>query len=129
MKSRFAFVALVALAALLGTSTAAFATSALSTSTNASAAQYGVAGSGESVQNTLAGTQGSGVSNDAGNQGSGVASAVQAPRQLAAGSGSDAARLPFTGMALIPILLIGLALLGGGFVMRRRSGDGVGGPI
>jgi hypothetical protein len=39
-----------------------------------------------------------------------------------AGSGSKAASLPFTGFLAIPVLLIGVALLGGGLVLRRRSG-------
>ena len=47
---------------------------------------------------------------------------VQAPRQVAAGvPAGDGSTLPFTGFAAIPVLLIGLALLGGGVVMRRSS--------
>lgn len=32
-------------------------------------------------------------------------------------------KLPFTGYAAVPILLIGVALLGTGFVLRRRTED------
>lgn len=32
-------------------------------------------------------------------------------------------KLPFTGFAAIPILLVGVALLGTGFVLRRRTED------
>jgi hypothetical protein len=49
--------------------------------------------------------------------------AAQAPRQISA---STADELPFTGYAAIPMLFIGLALLGSGLVLRRgsrRSGD------
>lgn len=47
---------------------------------------------------------------------------VQAERQVTAGVPTgDGAALPFTGFAAIPVLLIGLALLGGGVVMRRSS--------
>jgi hypothetical protein len=47
---------------------------------------------------------------------------VQVPRQVAAGvPAGEGDQLPFTGFAAIPVLLIGLALLGGGAVMRRAS--------
>jgi hypothetical protein len=47
------------------------------------------------------------------------AQAVQETRQLSTDSGSQ---LPFTGFAVIPIILIGVALLVGGLFLRRRSG-------
>ncbi len=161
MRSRIAVATLLAVGSLLGTSSAAFATSALSTDTTASSLQYGT--TTEKVQNVLGGNTGPGAAATnvvtptaasvpavaAPVEGSGVAAtpegaadvnnvsagtsgseavpaaAVQAPRQLAAGSGSDASSLPFTGMALIPILLMGLALLGWGLLLRRRAGYGV----
>lgn len=47
---------------------------------------------------------------------------VQPARQVTQGvTASTGAELPFTGFAAIPVLLIGLALLGGGLVMRRSS--------
>jgi len=48
---------------------------------------------------------------------------VEANRQVAAGvSGtSPKEQLPFTGFAAIPVLLLGLALLTGGMVLRRSS--------
>ena len=159
MRSRIAVATLLAVGSLLGTSSAAFATSALSTDTTASALQYGAAsqkvqsvggnpGSGAatnvvtptaaSVPAVPAPVEGSGVAAtpegvadvnnvSAGTSGSEAvpAAAVQAPRQLATDSGSDASSLPFTGMALIPILLMGLALLGWGLLLRRRAGYGV----
>ncbi len=45
---------------------------------------------------------------------------AQAPRQLAA---SEADELPFTGYAAIPMLLIGMALLISGVLLRRRTTD------
>ena len=45
---------------------------------------------------------------------------VEADRQVAAGV-SDGGNLPFTGFAAIPVLLIGLALLSGGMVLRRSA--------
>ena len=48
-----------------------------------------------------------------------VAPVVQAPRQVvAAQSGTE---LPFTGFSAIPVLLVGLALLAGGLVLRKRT--------
>jgi hypothetical protein len=44
--------------------------------------------------------------------------AAQPTRQVAAGGGDE---LPFTGFAAIPILVIGMGLLAGGLVLRRRT--------
>ena len=47
---------------------------------------------------------------------------VQPSRQVTAGvTASPDNELPFTGFAAIPVLLLGLALLSGGMVMRRSS--------
>jgi hypothetical protein len=45
---------------------------------------------------------------------------AQETRQV---SSDDSSELPFTGYAAIPVLLIGLSLLGVGVVMRRRVAD------
>jgi len=45
---------------------------------------------------------------------------AQEKRQV---SSNDSSSLPFTGYAAIPVLLIGLSLLGAGVVMRRRVSD------
>jgi hypothetical protein len=44
----------------------------------------------------------------------------QPARQLAADSGGNST-LPFTGWAAIPVVLLGVALLGSGFAMRRAA--------
>ena len=44
---------------------------------------------------------------------------TQETRQLGAEEGGE--ELPFTGFAAIPVLLMGLALLSAGFVLRRRA--------
>ena len=50
------------------------------------------------------------------------APSVQPDRQVAAGvQAGDDSELPFTGFAAIPVLLLGMALLSGGMIMRRSS--------
>lgn len=46
---------------------------------------------------------------------------AQVPRQVVLGTETGSDALPFTGFAAIPILLIGVAMLGAGLVVRRRS--------
>ena len=46
---------------------------------------------------------------------------TQVPRQVVLGAESGSDALPFTGFAAIPILLVGVAMLGTGLVIRRRS--------
>jgi LPXTG-motif cell wall-anchored protein len=101
--SRIILATLLVIGSLLCASGTAFGSSALSTDTNASAAQYG-----HPRQTVL------------GNTVTPRPVAAQAPRQLAAANGSD---LPFTGYSAIPVVLGGLVLLGGGLMLRRRTRD------
>lgn len=144
MRSRIAITALLASGALMSSGGAAIGVTALSTTGDASQAQYGpvetvpaeprsepaapqgtpVAPQGETVaprSDTLAGddegaTPSSG-SKDAGDESTPTAEA-QPARQLESGGGDE---LPFTGYAAIPLLLVGLALLVSGLVLRRTT--------
>lgn len=146
MRSRLAIMALLATGALMSSGGAALGVSALSTDLTASSAQYGgvaadtpttpaaasTATPSDSAvlgtqQTSPAGTAGAGdvageTTDDSGVAGERTSSeptaAAQAPRQVAA---STADELPFTGYAAIPMLLIGLALLASGLVLRRGS--------
>lgn len=143
MKSRLAITALLAVGALMSSGGAALGISALSTDLSAGAAQYGQpaqqapgpqqvagapAGGGEVLGETAeggsgpAGEEGVAGARDegavAGEQASSPAATAQAPRQVAAAQGDQ---LPFTGYAAIPLLLVGLALLASGLVLRRGS--------
>lgn len=69
--------------------------------------QQDVAGESESNSQTLGGGAG-------GNSGDGD---VQASRQTGTGGGD----LPFTGYAAVPIILLGLALLGASILLRREA--------
>jgi len=106
MMSRITIITVLAVASLLCSSGAAFGASALSTDTNSSAAQYG------NPTRQVLDDQSGGAAKPAA-----AKPAAQAPRQLKASGAS----LPFTGLAVIPIVLIGLALLSVGMLLRRRS--------
>lgn len=138
MRSRLAIAVLIATGALFSTSGAALGVSALSTDLTAGAAQYGApaatqgapaggqvlgvtdesapAGGGEGA---VAGeTAGGGEGAVAGERAESAPAAAQAARQTQVLQGD---RLPFTGYAAIPLLLMGIALLASGFVLRRRA--------
>ncbi len=106
MRSRITILAVLAVAMLVSSSGVAMG-SALSTDTNSSSQQYGTAGN-----EVLAENQGSS---------GGPTAKAQPARQVDAAS-TD--KLPFSGYAGISVLLIGLALLGGGLVLRRSTRRG-----
>lgn len=152
MRSRTTITALLASGALLSSGGAALGVSALTTTDDASLAQYGPAKttteetstvplSGETLGGsggraptgggaipTGSGGGGAQSASEEGTPSSGTkgatynstpaAAKVQPARQVSAG----ADELPFTGYAAIPLLLLGLALLVCGLVLRRRTG-------
>ena len=123
MKSRLAITALLATGALMSSGGAALGVSALSTDLTASSAQYGAPAGDTAPGGTLGetsegGPQNRGGGDVAGERQSGGVAGAQAPRQVAS---SQADELPFTGYASIPLLLVGLALLASGLVLRRST--------
>jgi len=134
MRSRVAITALLATGVLMSGGGAALGVSALSTDLTASSAQYGAPTPPTPVTPpptpTPGGVFGSGDQGTTPTSGSGApeqetprpsaapAATAQVPRQLEASTGNE---LPFTGYASIPMLLVGLALLVSGLVLRRGT--------
>lgn len=112
---------------------AALGVSALTTTNDASVAQYGAppAGAVQGERETRPTEPGARGAPDDGREILGervggdqpdARSFAQAPRQLASDSGD--AELPFTGFAAIPMALFGLALLATGLALRRSTRRG-----
>ena len=155
LRARVALVALVVMGTLVGGEGVAFGVSALSTDLDASSAQYGQVtaqstcppvsrSAARAARVCPASTEGVSTPDQPlppGSkptvlerlqpvnvaQGAGPAEAVatQAARQLDVSTGE---RLPFTGLSVIPVMLIGLGLLGWGLVLRRRTSN-AGAPV
>lgn len=110
MKSRVAIMMVLALGVFMSGTGATLAVSGLSSSGSASSAQYPEPNNHGTDAKTLAIQESNGPT-------SATAAATQADRQVAAtGSGS----LPFTGFLAIPVLIVGVGLLGAGVTMRLR---------
>ena len=113
MKSRLAILLMLVLGMTLSTTGAGLAVSDLLATDDASVQQYGP--DHEAPPGDVAGDEEGG-----GNQGG--ENALQPARQVESGVNTGG-QLPFTGFAALPILLGGVALLGGGLVLRRRTRD------
>lgn len=113
MKSRLTILAMLVAGMLLCTTGAGLAVSGLSSKGNASSAAYPNEQPGGDVlgENESGGGGGGG-------QPTGTP-ATQPARQVEAGT--NGSTLPFTGFAALPVLLGGVALLGGGIVLRART--------
>ena len=129
MRTRLALMSILALGVLMSTTGGALALSNLTGSQSAGDAVYGdqsgggVGGeTGSGGGNTLGGGGGSGGGSNgvAGESASGSTpnDALDTADQRAS---NENGTLPFTGYAAIPLLLIGVALLGTGLVLRRRN--------
>ena len=127
VKTRIAIIATLMFGMLFSTAGAGLAVGGFADDDQASVAQYG--------DNDDQGEDEGGVLGGGGDQGEDEgavlgesvdsATDVSAAEQTEFTSqGEDTGgELPFTGFAAIPVLLIGLALLGGGTLLLRRSGD------
>ena len=109
MKSRLAVTMMLALGLLMSGTGATLAVSGLSSSGSAAQSQYP---DNEPAADVLA--------DDTTPAAVPAATTVQPTRQV---STTDSDTLPFTGFLAIPVLLGGVALLGTGAVLRRRSRD------
>ena len=114
MKSRLAILSMLVGGLLMSMTGASLAISGISSSNDASVAQYG--GGVAPEEQTPTPTPGGGVAPEEQNN---TPNAAQPARQVEAGQTTN--QLPFTGFAAIPVLLAGVALLGGGLVIRRRT--------
>jgi len=124
MKSRVAVLMVLALGVFMSGTGATLAVTGLSSSGSASSAQYPEPQQEQEhhSSNTL-GTQGSG-GNKPGHTSAAVATSpaeTQAVRQVASTSSGS---LPFTGFLAIPVLIVGIGLLGAGVAMRLRLRSG-----
>jgi hypothetical protein len=115
MRLRLSMALALTLGVLMTGAGAGLAVSGGSGSGSAGIAQYG---GGDVAGETQGGGQGVlGEENAGGNEGNEQATApAAAANQLA-----DNDSLPFTGYAAIPVLLLGIGLLGTGFVVRRKA--------
>jgi hypothetical protein len=131
MRTRRSIVAMLATGALLSSGGVAMGVSGLGASHSASSAQYNVQTPSNTGQQQGAGggggteVLGAHQTHKPSTSGSAPATAT-APAAVARPGSQQALQnsgssLPFTGYAAIPVLLIGLALLGSGVMMRRRT--------
>jgi hypothetical protein len=144
MKSRMAIMSMLMLGVLASGTGTGLAVSGLSDNGSAGKAQYptppgkaqspppnkvpadvlgeqedgGGNGGGNEDDTDVAGTQGSDGDTDVAGAQEGD---VQATRQV---SVQEEGNLPFTGLAAIPLILMGVGLLASGMVLRRRLPDG-----
>ena len=114
MKSRMAITSMLVLGVFAGGTGTGLAVSGISDSGSAGTAQYKKE---RPERPDVLGVQegGGGDTNDNG------PGAVQATRQV---SVQEEGSLPFTGLAAIPLILMGVGLLASGMVLRRRLPDG-----
>lgn len=124
MKTRTSILAVLASGILLSSGGVAMGVSGLAGGSSAATAQYGQGG--QPISSSGGGGQNGGQPNQEvlGSSGTQPVASTPAPavaqpsqQQALEGAGNQ---LPFTGYAAVPVLLLGLGLLGTGIVMRRR---------
>lgn len=122
MKTRTSILAVLASGVLLSSGGVAMGVSGLAAGDSAATAQYGQEqpNGGNGPQNDTGGQPKQEVLGATATRPGTKALEVAQPTQQEAAQGSGD-ELPFTGYAAIPVLLLGLGLLGTGIVMRRRT--------
>ncbi len=107
-----AIVIVLATAIVFASAGTSLAISGSAAAGNAGGAQYpgGNTVPGKTQDETLGAT---------GSGGSAPASTSQPAQQVSAGSSSD--KLPFTGFVAVPLVLLGVGMLGWGLVLRRSA--------
>ncbi len=131
MKSRLALICVLALGVFMSGTGATLAVSGISGSGSASSAQYpeeneheerlcenGGGGSAAGTRSCHHSSESCGPTSSGGN---GEACETQEVRQVETGGGGS---LPFTGFLAIPVLIVGVGLLGAGVAMRLRTRSG-----
>jgi hypothetical protein len=125
MRSRLAILLTLVMGLMLSTTGAGLALQGQGPSNDAAMSQYNSGGVGgeedENPDRPDRGVLGEEDDNPPSENGGGTAPEEQETRQVEAGS--DGGELPFTGFAAIPILLVGIALLGTGLVLRRQQSE------
>jgi hypothetical protein len=120
MKSRVAVTMVLALGVFMSGTGATLAVSGLAGSGSASSVQY--PDNANQPQNVLAEECVGGVNTVTGEScGEQPVAETQAVRQVASSGGGS---LPFTGFVAIPVLIVGVGLLGAGVAMRLRMRSG-----
>jgi hypothetical protein len=121
MRSRLAILLMLVLGLMLSTTGAGLALQG--PSNDAAQTQYTAGEEDDNDEGDRLGEEdespGGGTGPDEADNGGGTD--PQETRQVEAGS--DGGELPFTGFAAIPILLVGIALLGSGLALRRKQSD------
>jgi hypothetical protein len=121
MRSRIAILTMLVAGLLFSGAGAGLAVTGMAANDQASVAQYGGGndqGGGDNDNgDTVGGNDVAGAENTSPSSGT----SVQPARQTQFSSGQGSGQLPFTGFAAIPVLLLGVALLGAGLVLRRRG--------
>jgi hypothetical protein len=115
MKSRFAIMLMLVAGILVGTTGAGLAVQGSSGNGNAAVSQY----PDDQPPGGVLGEEDEGDDGAAGDVAGEDTS--QPDRQVAAGVQGGGGELPFTGLAAIPIIILGVAMTASGVVLRRRA--------